>query len=435
VLQLGAGVSYLLVLGSGSGELPVLNGACLGSLLIALAGLFSAFYLYRHRDGLRQWEREFHLAAMVWGLLWWFGAGTREIDRFVGWEYQLNALLGFLAASSGAMLGLWRRLEWGALRYPLMLLLPGAALLSVNILDSSSKHFFADWGLWAWLAVFAVQYRILWRLERYYSDAQLRFGHSATLWLLLLLLTWEAHWWVREWLDNRGVWDFAVWGLVPAAAVALLLGPAARINWPVARFPDTYRGEALLPVVLVSWLWSLFAVGNSGDPWPLPYVPLLNPLELGQIFVLLVLLMWSWHNRGHVVMKSYGLSMKMAWAALGIAAFALLNEVVAHAVHYWNATPYSLNALHRSMEFQASISVIWTLTALLLAVLATRRGLRVLWFTGAALLGAVVVKLFLIDLSRSDTMERIVSFIAVGILMLMIGYFSPLPPKQEEEKA
>ena len=270
--------------------------------------------------------------------------------------------------------------------------------------------------------LFAVQYRILWRTNDAYSEREVRFGHSATLWLLLAILTWEAHWWVREWLDNRGVWDFTVWGLVPAIAVLLLLGPAVRIAWPVGRYPDTYRGEALLPVVTAIWLWSLFAVTSAGNPWPLPYIPLLNPLELSQLFVLVVLLMWSWHNMGHAVMKGYGLSMKMAWAAIGIAAFVLLNEIVAHAVHYWNATPYRLHSLHRSMEFQASISVIWTLTALLVTVFATRRGIRALWFVGATLLGAVVVKLFLIDLSRSDTMERIVSFIVVGVLMLAMGY-------------
>lgn len=433
LLQLAAGTAYLLVLGRGSGDMPVLNGAYLGALLIALAGLFSAFYLYRRQESLREQEQGMHLAVLIWGLMWWFSSGAREIDRFVDWGHQPDALLLFLSGSSLVLLWLRQRLAWEPLRWSLMLLLPGAALMSASVLENSNARFLDGWGLLAWPLLFAVQYRILWRLERGYSDTLIRFGHSATLWLLLLLLTWDAHWWVREWLDNRGVWDFAVWGLVPATAVALLLGPAARLNWPVGRLPDTYRGEALLPVVAFCWLWSLLGIASSGEPWPLPYLPLLNPLELSQLFVLVVLLKWGWHNRGHVVMKGYGLSMKMAWIAIGIAAFALLNEVVAHAVHYWNGTPYTLQALHRAMPFQASISVVWTLTALLLAVFATRRGLRPLWFTGAALLGAVVVKLFLIDLSRSDTMERIVSFIVVGILMLLIGYFSPLPPKQKEE--
>jgi uncharacterized membrane protein len=48
--------------------------------------------------------------------------------------------------------------------------------------------------------------------------------------------------------------------------------------------------------------------------------------------------------------------------------------------------------------------------------------------TGAALLVVVVAKLFLIDLSGVGTIERIVSFVGVGLLMLILGYFSPLPP-------
>jgi uncharacterized membrane protein len=38
--------------------------------------------------------------------------------------------------------------------------------------------------------------------------------------------------------------------------------------------------------------------------------------------------------------------------------------------------------------------------------------------------------MFLVDLSRSGTVARIVSFIAVGVLMLIIGRFSPVPPAE-----
>jgi uncharacterized membrane protein len=48
------------------------------------------------------------------------------------------------------------------------------------------------------------------------------------------------------------------------------------------------------------------------------------------------------------------------------------------------------------------------------------------------LMAVVVAKLFLIDLSSVGGIERIVSFIAVGVLMLVIGYFSPVPPRNTE---
>ena len=47
----------------------------------------------------------------------------------------------------------------------------------------------------------------------------------------------------------------------------------------------------------------------------------------------------------------------------------------------------------------------------------------------AGLLGLVVAKLLLVDMSNRGGAERIVAFIGVGVLMLAVGYFAPLPPK------
>ena len=42
----------------------------------------------------------------------------------------------------------------------------------------------------------------------------------------------------------------------------------------------------------------------------------------------------------------------------------------------------------------------------------------------------MVLKLLLVDLSGTGTVTRIVSFIGVGVLMLVIGYVAPLPAKE-----
>jgi uncharacterized membrane protein len=81
---------------------------------------------------------------------------------------------------------------------------------------------------------------------------------------------------------------------------------------------------------------------------------------------------------------------------------------------------------------QASVSIFWAVLALAAMVYATRTSKRALWMVGMALMVVVVAKLFLIDLSNVGGMARIVSFIAVGILMLVIGYFSPVPPRKTE---
>ena len=75
----------------------------------------------------------------------------------------------------------------------------------------------------------------------------------------------------------------------------------------------------------------------------------------------------------------------------------------------------------------------WGITAFCVMTPATRKGLRTVWITGAILLSAVVIKLFIIDLAGKGTVERIVSFVGVGVLMLVIGWFSPAPPRADLE--
>ena len=65
-------------------------------------------------------------------------------------------------------------------------------------------------------------------------------------------------------------------------------------------------------------------------------------------------------------------------------------------------------------------------------VLGARRGRRAVWFAGAACMALVLVKLFLVDLGNSGTVERIVSFIGTGVLLLVVGYFAPAPPRAAE---
>ena len=75
----------------------------------------------------------------------------------------------------------------------------------------------------------------------------------------------------------------------------------------------------------------------------------------------------------------------------------------------------------------------WTVAALVAMLSATWLKQRVAWLAGAALLAAVVTKLFLIDLYDVGTVARIVSFLFVGLLILVVGYLSPLPPRSKEE--
>ena len=90
---------------------------------------------------------------------------------------------------------------------------------------------------------------------------------------------------------------------------------------------------------------------------------------------------------------------------------------------------WDASALFDSFVVQTGYAILWTLLALSMMVLSHRRVHRPLWLVAAGLLGLVVVKLLMIDLSNAGGAERIIAFIAVGVLMLVVGYFAPLPPK------
>ena len=50
---------------------------------------------------------------------------------------------------------------------------------------------------------------------------------------------------------------------------------------------------------------------------------------------------------------------------------------------------------------------------------------------GVGLMAVVVLKLMAVDLANTGTFARIVSFLGVGGMLLVVGYFSPVPPDSE----
>ena len=84
---------------------------------------------------------------------------------------------------------------------------------------------------------------------------------------------------------------------------------------------------------------------------------------------------------------------------------------------------------------QARLPRVWSPLPLAALIFPSRPVLWPLWIVGAVLLGIVVAKLFLVDLANTGTVERVVSFISVGVLVIVVGYFAPVPPKSQERHA
>ena len=182
------------------------------------------------------------------------------------------------------------------------------------------------------------------------------------------------------------------------------------------------------------WLWVIYInFASNGNPAPLPYVPLLNPLDLAVALVAIVFLIWRRALGGFENPAPLADLLRAAPAWLGATAFIWANGVLLRSLHHWAEVPFRLDAMLRSTLVQASFSVFWSLLALGAMLFANRRRSRPFWVCGAVLLGIVVVKLFVLDLSRIGGMERIFSFIGVGVLLLVVGYVAPVPPRNEEK--
>jgi uncharacterized membrane protein len=422
-VQLAAGMAFLIAFDKPATDTAVFNSLYLGGLMLSLSGLLSGFFLYQHRNALLKAEAHTPLAALIWGLAWWFGAGLHDIWIYVAPIDRVESTLIFVALSCAAMAVLSRHLSWRPMGFPPLGLLPIMVILGIWVLiDLSHAHPFARWGLLAWALAFAVQYSLLWYFETYWPTYIVRLSHRVSLYLGVFLLTWETAWIIDRWLPET--WSYSIWGLLPAATILGLWVGGEKRNWPIQRFKADYFDVGLLPVVSFLGLWVIHATMQLGDPQPLPYLLLLNPLELIQLFALFALLHWTRKTALPISVAGRWYS----WAAL---AFIALNGVIARVTHFWGGVPFTFSALLESARFQATLSIVWTLLALSLMTAATRFKGRAVWLTGSSLLSVVVIKLFLVDLVGVGTLARIVSFLVVGLLILITGYLSPLPPQTE----
>ena len=255
----------------------------------------------------------------------------------------------------------------------------------------------------------------------------IRIAHALGAWLLLTVLALEARALFAELGDERSAWRWLGWALVPAAYLIFTARDNWPQRWPFGEHESTYRTLVATPVALLMMLWVMAANLNStGSAAPLPYLPLANPLEIACGIVLIAI--WRWLGRVDLPDDTQ----QLLRPSFGALAFLVYTCGVARAVHHWAGVPFESQALFASMTLQASLSIAWSIAALALMVSGHRAQHRLRWLIGAVLIGVVVAKLFLIELSNTGGLARIVSFIAVGVLLLVVGYFAPLPPRTNE---
>jgi uncharacterized membrane protein len=435
LLQFVAAAAYLVQDDAQAAVIPVANAQCMGALILGVAGLFCARFAAQANPMLKAVGQMPSNLLLAWGMGWWLFASGNEVQEFVSVVWRSGALLGLCAVTALAAGALVRPLSWPALRAPALLILPVmiAAALAWSALG---LHPGSEAGWLAWPAGFAALWLNLWWHEASLPGRMTAVLHGLALWLLALLISWELHWQLVQITAPGAVWAGAVWGVAPTLLLAVLASGLVERCWPLRNFALDCRRWVACGAAAVLVVWSLWLnIVSDGAAAPLAYFPLLNPLDISVGLALLVIAGWLravWRAGEDLVARDL-----QPWM-LGVmtaATFFWLNAVLLRTMHYWGGVPYRLDDMLASTAVQAALSIFWTLLALGAMLWANRVGWRVMWFGGAGLMAVVVAKLFLVDLVRVGTVPRIVSFLVVGLLMLVIGYFSPLPPARKSADA
>jgi uncharacterized membrane protein len=399
------------------GLTPILNGEFLGALLIALSALASARLLDRAR------RTPIDTLMFFWGLLWWLFAFGNEIERnetavrSAAWWLVLFAATGVLAAE------LCRRLDWRDCRFPAAAsfgVAPFFIALTTDLHDGPLEN----WSALAWAFWLAAALRSLADLAGA-EIAMTRLLHVAFLWTVALVLGTEGGVLVERHFGLASIW-VALAGFGPIALLFwLVMRRLAPARWPLGVEAEVHRHVLLGSLAFVMGSAALLGLVNEGDPAPLSYVPVLNPLELAQLGYLLLLLLWfrQGESEGGAMLSS-----EFRARALAIAGVLLLTAITLRGAHFLGGVPWS-ERLWSSPLAQAALSITWTLAGIAAMLLGKRRGSRAVWFGGGALMGVVLIKLLLIDRQFMHDLPAIIGVLVVGVLLVAVGYFAPVPPR------
>lgn len=301
LLQVIGGAAFLLsvpeLLGplTPEGVRPLGHSGFWTPMVLGLAALVGAWRLQREPHApmfaVLKLQRLSDL-LLVWGAAWWAVALISEVLRFIPRELQGAFLLGCAALSVALWALLAARLRWASLGMLCTVLMPAAGVV---LLVSAHDYYHpaAQYGWLAWLTVFAVHFVSLRRLAAVAPGKALSVAHVLGCWMLIGVLALELRYGLLRLSAEYNAWRWLGWAILPSLYLVLAATPR-RWPWPVSAYPKEYRVLAALPlaVLMLGWFW-LANSFSDGTARPLPYVPLISPLDLGLLFALFGVYLWS----------------------------------------------------------------------------------------------------------------------------------------------
>ncbi|RLZ07301.1 DUF2339 domain-containing protein [Acinetobacter sp. 2JN-4] len=375
----------------------------LSTVIYALAQFISAFYLLHYQ----QVEKYFS-SRMLSGIFIALGMYAGAIAGVELMQWQQHRLSPYLAiavillAIFSVAVYLKSKLQWQHLQ---LTLLGGLLFLLYSASLAENVYSLGHW-------------------SSYLSQVSFLIA-SIGLTVLLVVLkplaskTYLLVWSTLLWLSLASI-GLAIFPSMPVIALALI--PAIYSIWLFTSKQTQLLHQ--LPVWGLTLFWLLLV---SLDPYSAEQyyvIPLLNLTDILSLLMFIGII-WIIYHHDFSAERSIEWGFKVTTILIGLL---VLSSVVVRAMHHYLDTPLWGGAIWRNGDVQLSLTLLWVILAFVLMTFSSRRHIRQIWFVGAALLGIVVAKLLLLDLSQSGTLTRVISFIGSGAIMLVIAYLAPLPP-------
>jgi uncharacterized membrane protein len=445
-----------------------LNTQFVGMLLIALGAVVIGWVLRRERDEEQaaEWESASALAraylaverllaaiAIPYAFLIWCAAIVNELHRNLpplasGDSYRVLlqradlplVTMIVLLVSVALSFVIGRRLQWAAAASIAFVALPSLMLLAaISVVNADAG--FNRIGFIIWPLALIIHYWLMRANDEEMPSKWYAIAHAVTVWIVVVLaggslarLVTDADLW-------RTAWASVTLVVAAVAALALLIvwvqrattNETAPERWPLQPYLQSYIFIAAIPLVIGTFAGGLaLALLSNGNAAPLPYIPLLNPVELTVALVIAVGISWILLLR-RLNMANSNVNSGDTWVPYSLLGFVLINTVWLRIAHHFFAVPWDAEKLFSSFFVQTGYAILWSVMALVMMVMGHRTARRGLWMLGAALLGLTVLKLIAIDMSNTGGVARVVAFIGVGVLILIVGFFAPLPPSTNTE--
>ncbi len=227
---------------------------------------------------------------------------------------------------------------------------------------------------------------------------------------------------------------FSLLAIAASIFTAKAYGPANQTLGNCARAAAWWICAALPFIHLL--IWQVFALFSPAWAEPLPYIPLLNPLDLGAIFICLTL--WLWREKTRGLEQNRAVDFVTGLPGLAIIcgmAFLAGHGIILRAVAGMLFDAMYIDSIIMEPVAQVSITLYWGVCGFTLMLLGSKRALRLVWICGALLLLAAALKAVLIDTRNVATFARVAVYFGIGVLFICAGYFIPVPGGKNRNSA